>query len=121
MTDEQSAPEPGARLRVVVNPSSLLPVGEVALAHDAQWRATLSATRLVSVNWKQRRADARAAALASVGERLVAIHGELALFHAQETVQVFTEALDVARRAAACWQVDPMRPQGGRLRRQPFA
>ncbi len=93
--------------RVVINPSTLQPLGAVGLAEASQWGEALRAAGAAADAWRQRRPEERAALLAGVGERLLAIREELALIHARESGQVITEALDRVRDAAACWRIDP--------------
>lgn len=97
---------PAAReTRVVLNPSTLRPLGVVGLAEASQWREALRAAGAAATAWRQRRPEERVALLARVGERLLAIQDELALIHARESGQVITEALDGVRDAAACWRI----------------
>ena len=108
MIGEQCVRPVGPRTRVITNPSTLQPVDSVDVSDDQQWQATVHAAHMAAADWMQRSAEERAALLAAVGERLLANHRELALLHARETGQVFAESLDVVRRAAACWRVDPV-------------
>lgn len=110
MTDELRAASAGPGTRVVTNPSTLRPVGSVGVADDSQWQAAVRAAHMAAADWMRRSAEERAAMLSAVGERLLANHRELALSHARENGQVFAESLDLARRAAACWRVDPVAP-----------
>ena len=100
-------PSAARETRVVINPSTLRPLGAVGLAEASQWRDALRAAGAAAPAWRQRRSEERAALLAGVGERLLAIQEELALIHARESGQVFTEALDRVRDAAACWRIAP--------------
>lgn len=96
----------GTETRIVTNPSTLRPMGSIRISDEPQWQAAVSAAREAAADWGRRSAEERATLLAAVGDRLLASQRELAQLHARETGQVFTESLDIARRAAACWRVD---------------
>lgn len=108
MIGEQQVPPAGPRTRIVTNPATLQPVGSVGMSDDPRWQAAVRAAHAAAADWMKRSAEERAALLAAVGERLLADHRELALLHARENGQVLAESLDLARRAAACWRVDPV-------------
>lgn len=97
----------GAGSRVVMSPSTLQPVGSVAMAAAPQWQAAMRAAHAATGGWKKLGAEERAALLAIVAERLLADQHTLAQLHASESGQVFAESLDMVRRAVACWRVDP--------------
>ncbi len=93
--------------RIVTNPSTLQPVGSVGLADYPQWQAAVRAANTAAAAWLNRSAEERTALLATVGERLLANHRELALLHSRESGQALAESLDLVRRAAECWHIDP--------------
>ena len=107
MIAEHPAPPAGPRSRIVTNPSTLQPAGSVVVSDDLQWQATVCAAHAAAAAWLKRNTEERAALLAAVGERLLANHRELALLHTRESGQVLTESLDLVRRAAECWRIDP--------------
>lgn len=108
MIHEQWASPLEFRTQVVTNPSTLKSVGLVRLSDGPQWQRAMREAHMAVADWMRRSAEKRGALLAAVGERLLAADRELALLHARESGQVFAESLDLARRAATCWRVDPV-------------
>ncbi len=97
----------GTVTRVVTNPSTLGSVGSIGMSDESQWQAAMRAAHGATTDWMNRSFQERAALLSAVGEGLLVNQRELAQLHARESGQVFTESLDMVRRAAACWRVDP--------------
>lgn len=113
MSGQHQSPPADPRMRAVMNPSTLRPVGSIRVSDVPQWQAAMDAAKMASTDWKHRSVKERAALLAAVGENLLANHRELALLHARETGQAFAESIDLVSRAAACWRVDPAEPMPG--------
>lgn len=99
-----ATPSSGASVLGVVNPATLLPVGQVRLTLAEEWPRALAAARAAAQHWEQTPPSARAGVMRDMSAAIQGHERELALLHAEETGQPLAESIEAVSEAAAIWR-----------------